>query len=324
MIDYGITFVTVVLMYALLAQGLNLHWGYAGLYNIGIAAFFAIGGYTAALISSPGPNLAVRDDFVWAGDLAAVFRQVPLIGSLEIWFVIAICGAAVVGGLFALPIGFMTLRLRGDYLAIATLGVTEVARAVILNERWLTNGSKGLYKVPQVFPSILPPADYEKIYLVVVFVVVLVIGMAIKKMMDSPWARALSAFRDNAVGVESAGIDTRKLQLQVFVIGAAIMSLAGALFAFDLRAISPNGYTHLAGTFLIWVMLMVGGSGRFWGPFLGAGVVWAVWSWSQFAPGWFSSADARFVIIGLLLICVQLLAPKGIGGFLSRKKTRGN
>jgi len=137
-VGYWTGYAVMAATYAVFTLGLNVHWGFTGLFNIGVAGFFALGAYTAALLTTPPPDQGFFEDFKWGGDLAS------RIEFGDLWFVVALLAAGAVCGLVALIIGFITLRLRDDYLAIATLGIAETVRLVFLNERWLANGSKGL------------------------------------------------------------------------------------------------------------------------------------------------------------------------------------
>ena len=312
MIDFFIGFLVLVGIYSVLTLGLNIHWGYTGLFNIGVAGFFALGAYTAALLTSRPPRTDQTEDYLYAGDLANRFDQLPAVAALDLWFVVALVAAAAVGGVAALVVGAITIRLRGDYLAIATLGIAESVRLVFLNERWLGNGSKGLYTIPQVFDGVVSPQDYERVYLVVVLVVFLVLFGGVRALVHSPWGRVLQAIREDEVTTEASGKRVFRFKLQAFVLGAVIMAVGGALYAFNFRAISPATFTPLLGTFIIWAMLTVGGGGRLYGPIIGAFIVWGIWSGSQFLPAPLDSPNVRFFAVGALMVLVLLYAPDGV------------
>lgn len=322
MLEYLIAFAVTAGIYAVLTLGLNVHWGYTGLFNIGVAGFFAIGAYTAALITIGPPQSAQVDDYLYAGDMQRLLDQVPILGALDVWFIVALLAASLVAAVIALVVGTITIRLRGDYLAIATLGIAESVRLVFLNERWLSNGSKGLYTIPRIFGDAVAPEDYNRLYLVVVLVVFIMLFAGTRALVHSPWGRVLQAVREDEVTAEASGKRVFRFKLQAFVMGAIIMAIGGALYAFNLRAISPGTFTPLLGTFIIWAMLVVGGSGRLYGPIIGAFIVWGIWSGSQFLPDPFSSPNVRFFAIGALIVVTLLYAPDGITVKLNRQRER--
>ncbi|MXY59294.1 MAG: branched-chain amino acid ABC transporter permease [Chloroflexi bacterium] len=312
MLEFLTGFAILVGVYSVFTLGLNVHWGYTGLFNIGVAGFFALGAYTASLLVIRPPQSDQVDDYLFAGDLANRLDALPVIGALDLWFVVALAGAALVAAMVALVIGTITIRLRGDYLAIATLGIAESVRLVFLNERWLSNGSKGLYTIPRVFDGIVSPQDYDRVYLVVVLVVFALMFAVVRALVHSPWGRVLRAIREDEVTAEASGKHVFRFKLQAFVLGAVIMGIGGALYAFDLRAISPSAFTPLLGTFIIWAMLVVGGSGRLYSPVVGALIVWGIWSGSQFLPDPLGSPHVRYFSVGALVVLVLMYAPDGI------------
>ncbi|MEE8362550.1 MAG: branched-chain amino acid ABC transporter permease [Dehalococcoidia bacterium] len=320
-IDYSSGFLIMAGIYAVFSLGLNIQWGHTGLFNIGIAAFFALGAYTAALLASEPPSAAQYEDFVFAGDLARVLGQDSI--GVDLWFPIVLAAAAVVCALVALMVGTLTLRLRDDYLAITTLGLGETVRLVFLNQKAIGNGSKGLYGIPKVLDNVVSPADYDWLYFVVVLVVLVVLYLAAQRAASSPWGRVLRAVRDNETTAAAVGKNVFWFKLQAFAFGAAIMGIGGALFAHGIRFIDPLTFDPLLATFIIWAMLMVGGSGNHLGAILGAFVVWGVWTGTQFlgnlvpdSMGFLDNAandpDLRFFMIGFLIVAVLLLRPAGI------------
>jgi branched-chain amino acid transport system permease protein len=295
-------------IYAVFALGLNVQWGYTGLFNIGIAGFFAIGAYTSALITTPMPE----------GVYATYVEQ--LVG-LGLPFPFGLLGAAVVSGIIALAIGIPTLRLREDYLAIATIGIAEAIRLLFNNERWLANGPRGLTGLPQPLRAWAEPQHYNYIYLGIVLLTVVLVYWAIERGIRSPWGRVLRAIREDEIAAAMNGKDVFAFKLQALVLGSAIMGLGGALYAHYVRAISPDAFSPLFATFLIWVMLLLGGSGNSKGALLGAFLVWGIWMGTTFvtdqilAPFWAARAPyLRFLLIGLILEAIILLRPQGILG----------
>ena len=145
--NYAVGFVIMAGIYSIFALGLNVHWGFTGLFNIGIAGFFAVGAYTSALLTTPPPDPAQFEDFVFGGNWAQTgFLDM----GIDLWFVLALGAAGLACAAVALVIGYVTLRLNDDYLAIATLGIAEAVRLFFLNEKWAANGSKGLYRIPGI------------------------------------------------------------------------------------------------------------------------------------------------------------------------------
>ena len=299
-------------IYAVFALGLNVHWGYTGLFNIGIAGFFALGAYTTALLTTASPDPALFEDFKFGGNLVENLGPANL--GVDLWFLVALLAAGAVCGLVALAIGFITLRLRDDYLAIATLGIAEGVRLVFLNEKWLANGSKGLYRIPKFLGDVISPKNYDYLYLVVVLVVLAILYVSVERVLRSPWGRALKAIREDEMSAAASGKNVFAFKLQSFVMGAVLMGFGGALYAHNIRFVDPRTFDPLLATFVIWAMLMVGGSGNNLGAILGAFVVWGIWTGTQFLPGFLSDPNFRFFMVGFLVVAAILLRPEGILG----------
>jgi branched-chain amino acid transport system permease protein len=295
-------------IYAIFALGLNVQWGYTGLLNFGIAGFFAIGAYASALITTSRPT-GVLADYV---DQAIGLNQPFLVGVL---------GAAILSGLMAALIGLLTLRLKEDYLAIATIGIAESIRIFFNNERWLANGPEGLIGLPQPLHDLVAPRYYNFVYLIIVLTFLVLIYIALQRGIRSPWGRVLRAIREDEIMTSANGKDIFRFKMQSLVVGAMVMGIGGALYAHYAAAIQPGVFTPLFGTFVIWAMLTVGGTGNNRGAVLGAFLVWALWSWSTFVilrivPASFQTRAPfiRYILIGLVLVIVLLRRPKGIMG----------
>ena len=295
-------------IYAIFTMGLNVHWGYTGLLNFGIAGFFALGAYTSALVTSPMPT----------GMMANYVKQAF---GLNLPFLVGVAAAAIISGLIALPVGLLTLRLNEGYLAIATLGIAESIRIFFNNESWLANGPQGLIGIPQPLCTLVPPRYYNYIYLVIVLIFLALIYVALERGIRSPWGRVLRAIREDEVMSGANGKNVFFFKLQSLILGAMIMGIAGALYAHFSAAIQPGVFEPLFGTFIIWAMLTLGGTGNNKGAILGAFIVWALWSWSTFfilkiVPAGFQTRAPfiRYILIGLLLVVVVLKRPKGIIG----------
>ena len=317
--NYGTGFAIMAGIYSIFALGLNVHWGFTGLFNIGIAGFFALGAYTSALMTTPPPDAALVEDFRFGGDWAGLgFLDL----GIDLWFFLGLVAAAIVCGVIALVIGYVTLRLRDDYLAIATLGIAETVRLFFLNEKWAANGSKGLYRIPGFLGDRVSPEHYDYLYLVVVLAALAVLFLAVQRAVTSPWGRVLRAIREDELATEASGKNVFRFKLQAFILGAVIMGIGGALFAHHFRFIAPLTFDPLLATFVIWAMLMVGGSGNNLGAVLGAFIVWGIWTGTQFLPGPLADPNVRFFMIGVLIVAVILLRPGGILGERRRLSQR--
>ena len=306
-IAYLVSLAIMAGIYAIFALGLNIQWGYTGLFNIGIAGFFCIGAYTSALVTTPMPT--------------GVYAQyVHQIFGLNLPFVFGLLGAALVCGIVALLIGIPTLRLGEDYLAIATLGIAETVRLIFNNETWLANGPRGLMGLPQPLHYLVEPRNYNYIYLIIIVLVMVMIYLLIERAIRSPWGRVLRAIREDEVSASMSGKDIFNFKMQSLVFGAMVMGVGGALYAHYTKAISPSVFTPLYGTFIIWVMLMAGGSGNNKGAILGAYVIWGIWVGTTFLTDFMPYAlksrapYIRFLVIGVLLEFILIYRPQGLLG----------
>jgi len=321
-INYIVFFAITAGTYGVLSLGLNIQWGYTGLINFGIAGFYAVGAYTSALLSGPLPS---------AWDLRTF-------GGFELPFIVGLLGAAVVSGLLALLIGTLTLRLKADYLAIATIGIAETIRLILKNESWLTNSVWGLKGIPSPLynpiqhgigaflkghPNLplwlhdLIFKGYDWFYLLLILAVLALLYFIIERIIRSPWGRVLKAVREDEVATEMSGKSTFKFKMQSLVLGAMIMGIGGSLYAHYARFVSPLSFRPLYGTFIIWVMLILGGSGNNKGAILGGFIVWGLWAGTDFLTVYLpfsatQSAALRVVAIGALLILVLLFRPQGL------------
>jgi branched-chain amino acid transport system permease protein len=306
-IAYLVSLAIMAGIYAVFALGLNIQWGYTGLFNIGIAGFFCIGAYTSALITTPMPE----------GVYAQYVKQ---IFGLNLPFVFGLFGAAIVCGIVALLIGIPTLRLGESYLAIATLGIAETFRLIFNNETWLANGPRGLMGLPQPLHGLVEPRHYNYIYLIIIVIVLVIIYLLIERAIRSPWGRVLRAVREDEVSAAMSGKDIFNFKMQSLIFGAMVMGIGGALYAHYTKAISPSVFTPLYGTFIIWVMLMAGGSGNNKGAILGAYVIWTIWIGTTFLTDFLPhtlkarAPYIRFLIIGVLLEIILIYRPQGLLG----------
>jgi branched-chain amino acid transport system permease protein len=301
-------FAIMASIYGIFSLGLNVHWGYTGLFNIGIAGFFAIGAYTTALVTSPLPT----------GELANYVQQAI---GLNMPFLVGVIAAGLVSGILAIFIGIPTLRLREDYLAIATIGIAVTIQRIFNNEHWLANGPQGMVGLKKPLGDLVAPNLYNFVYLAIVVVILVVIYFAVERGIRSPWGRVLRAIREDEVVTQSSGKDVFLFKMQSLVFGAVIMGIGGALYAHNVRAIQPSVFNPLFGTFIIWIMLILGGSGNNKGAILGAFVVWTIWSFSGYVIDqvipvtWAARAPfIRLLVIGLLLLGILLSRPQGVLG----------
>lgn len=294
---YALSLATMFGIYGILCLGLNLQWGFAGLFNAGIAGFFAVGAYATAILTSPeSPNYL--GGFGWPPLLA-----IPL--------------AMLLSGAIAWPIGRICLGLKGDYLAMATIGISEIIRLVLKNEDWLANGTMGISTVPRPFESLGQPWG-NIAFLGFVLVAMIVLYLAAERAWASPWGRAMRAIRDNELAAAAIGKDVVRFRLEAFVLGAMVMGLGGALSAMYFKFIGSSATEPLLTTFLVWVMLIIGGSGNNRGAMLGAGLVWLIWSGTELLTNrlpadWITrSSYIRALLIGILLIVVLQRFAKGV------------
>ena len=286
---YLVSIGIVVLIYALLAIGLNLQYGETGLINFGHVAFFAIGAYASALLSLKG---------------------VPL------W--LSFPSAAALAALAAIPLGMAALRLREDYLAIVTLGFSETTRLVIQQEEWLTRGVQGLPGVPALFASAGTGAR-NLMQLAALLVAVLLAVLAIRLLQKSAFGRLLRAIRDNEAAVAALGKDPAGYKIRVFMLGAALAGIAGAFYAHFVTFITPEQFVPLV-TFYVWMSITLGGVGSLRGALVGTLVLVVFLEGSRFlrdlVPGIAEAqmAHVRLGVVGLALILCMLYRPQGIFG----------
>ena len=178
------------------------------------------------------------------GEGEAALRAKEILGR-PAWFFLGLGAAAAVGGIIALAIGYVTLRLRDDYLAIPSLGIAETVRLFFLNEKWVANGSKGLYRIPEFLGEWVSPKYYDYLYVVVVLVVLAVLFLVVERSVKSPWGRVLRAVREDEVAAEASGKNVFRFKLQAFILEAVIMGIGGALFGHYVRFLSPLTFDPL-------------------------------------------------------------------------------
>jgi branched-chain amino acid transport system permease protein len=276
-------------IFTILASSWNLLAGYSGLLNLGHAAFFGIGAYSSALLAI---NLGLS----------------PWLGLFTGGFV-----AAIFGGLLGIP----SFRLSGPYLAITTIGFSEIMRMVCMNWVSLTRGSLGLSDIPPLTPITLGGGlkiefvtEQNAYYVLVVFVILIL--YLVRKLLKSEFGLTLESMREEEGGAESIGINTSQYKLTIFMISAFLAGFAGALYAHYIRLISPE-MLGLGETFTILTMVMVGGLGTFTGPIIGA-VLLTVLSEALIFFEEAINVDIRLVIYGGLLMATIIFMRKGVVG----------
>ncbi len=302
-----INLLTSATIFAVLALGLNLQWGHTGLFNISVAAFWGVGAYTAALVTLPpsaptafGLNLP----YLWI-DVAGLPVPIPP----------AVILAALVCGALAVLIGIPTLQLREDYLAIATLGLAEIVRLILLNESWLAGGGQGL--------SVRNPItgmDYANLILLGTALGLLALTyLVVRRTTASPWGRVLRSIREDEDVAQALGKDSFSYKMQSLVIGSMIMGAAGAFTALRINFLVPTQFVP-EWTFYIWIAVIVGGSGSNRGAVLG-GVFLTVLLQAprflvEFVPQGLGNVvtNFRLLLIGAILIVVMTYRPQGLLG----------
>lgn len=391
---------------AIMALGVNMQWGYAGLFSTGIMGSVALGGLAVALVAGrPVPeawglgglrlivalvfgiaviasamvaykrmrkgrnrNLVVaailivgffiyRAIFDPAADAIEAFDPAAAgnIGGLGLPSLLAWPVGALFAAGAAWAIGKTALGLRSDYLAIATLGIAEIVLSVMKNEDWLARGVKNIIGLPRPWPVPyevdlqqdpgflatvqnwgMDPVQASTIlvkllYLLIFTIVLLGLIWLSERALNSPWGRMMRAIRDNEVAAEAMGKDVTKRHLQIFIIGSAVVGLAGAMLTSMEGQLTPTNYSPLRFTFLIWVMVIVGGSGNNWGAVLGGLLLGWLWliveNAGPVAMGYATmplpdgalkahlidaAPHLRLVTLGLVLLLVLRFSPRGL------------
>ncbi|WP_316013842.1 branched-chain amino acid ABC transporter permease [Roseobacter sp. HKCCA0434] len=402
-VPLALQIVNLCLISAIMALGVNMQWGYGGLFNVGVMGFAALGGVAAVLVSEApraeawsagglgllAAGLALVVTVVVAMQLRKVLpARLRTVGTLVIvligYFIVRrLFGPAVdaiealdparfgnigglglpvvlswaVGGLFAAGAAWLVakiaLGLRSDYLAIATLGISEIIIAVLKNEDWLARGVKNVSGLDRPVPDALSLQQaawfqdlaasvgmgvveastiFVRLAYAAMFLIVLAVLMWLaERALNSPWGRMMRAIRDNRDAAEAMGKDVVRRHRQVFVLGSAVVGIAGAMLVSYDGQFTPGTYNPLRYTFLIWVMVIVGGSGNNWGAILGGFLIWVTWieaeALAPLAMDWATAAmpdnaladhlrdtapHLRLFIMGLVLLVTLRFFPKGL------------
>ena len=273
--SYGVYLMTLFCVYLMATMGLNLTVGYAGQMSLGQAAFFGIGAYHAAILLKLG----------WP-----FFAVLPL--------------AALDCFLVGLALGFPALRVQHHYLAFATLGFNILVYLVMRNEQNLTGGTFGISGIPR--PTLLGfSLDGNLAFFYFTLVSVLLLGLVLWWLLRSPWGRAFAALRDNPIRAESLGINITAYTLLAFAIGAACAGIGGIYFAALVQFIEPAPF-HVAASLTMLLAVIVGGSGRFFGPVLGTVVVVLLPEWLRFMQNWY------LAVFGFAVVALMIWLPGGL------------
>jgi branched-chain amino acid transport system permease protein len=300
-LSYGAFFMVFASTFAIIVLGLNLQWGFTGLFNVGVAGFVALGAYTSALLTTP----------------AAADR----LGGLGWPVAVGWLAAMLVSGLAGLLLGALALRLRHDYLAITTFGVAVTIQLVANNATALTGGPFGVQFIPKPMQAWLGTGlPWTLAYLALSLTLLALAYFALERLVRSPWGRVLRAIREDEAAAASLGKKPFLFRLQSFVIGSMLMGLGGAVYAHFVGYIAPEDFLPIL-TFQLWAMLIVGGSGNNRGAVLGAFVVWTFWvAAGGLLRGWIPPAEQaraaalQVVLIGVLIALMLVLRPRGLIG----------
>jgi branched-chain amino acid transport system permease protein len=308
------------LLYVLLALGMNIVVGYAGLLDLGYVAFYAIGAYMFALLTSPH----LTDTFAW---IAAMFPA----GLHAPWWITIPLGA-LIAATFGILLGAPTLRLRGDYLAIVTLGFGEIVRLLLVNLGQpinITNGAKGVgpsdslsFLGLDLGKPLLVGSYHVASVTLYYYLFLLLVALTVttcRRLQDSRIGRAWMAIRDDEMAAEAMGIDTRKMKLLAFGIGASSGGVAGAMFGTFQGFVSPEAFSLQESVFIV-AMVVFGGIGHIPGVILGAMLLTAlpevlryiVGPLQAMTDGRLDAGILRPLLISLAMIITMLLRPHGL------------
>jgi branched-chain amino acid transport system permease protein len=288
MLNYLLFIATVGGIYGLLALSLNLIWGGAGMINLGLAGFFAVGAYASALATTAGH------------------------ASIVAGWVLAL----VAGGVAGIVVTLSTTRLREDYLAIVTLGFAEVVRLVASNEIWLTRGTDGISGIPGPWKAALG-TDFNVVYLLIVVAVVAAVFVLMRRIDRSPYGRVLRAIREDAQVAQVAGKPVLRFKVEAFALSAAIAGLAGALYGHFTSYVAPDLFLPLI-TIYIFLAVAGGGTGRPAGALVGAYLLMLLLESARFLVEFIpvlsavQRAAVKELLIAVTLILVLRLAPGGV------------
>jgi branched-chain amino acid transport system permease protein len=288
MTGYLVAILTFVSLAVLLGFALNVQWGQAGMINFGLAGFYGVGAYTAAILSKQGVD----------GFTATVA---------------AIATTAAISAIVSLA----TLKLREDYLAITTLAFSESVRLVLMNETWLTGGTNGIRDIPRPLIGLIGGDQYEVFFLGMCLVLVAIVYLMLDRIIRSPFGRALRAIREDDLVAATLGKNVLTLRVKAFAIGGAVIGLAGALHAYYFTYIDPGEFAGFI-TVYAFMTVIVGGKGSNRGLLMGACTVMVLLEGTRFLKDFVpflsaqQAASLRLAMIGAGLILILIFKPDGL------------
>ncbi|MDU8913671.1 branched-chain amino acid ABC transporter permease [Aestuariicoccus sp. MJ-SS9] len=298
-ISYLVFFTTVAAILSIAVLGLNLQWGNTGLFNGGVVAFFGAGGYVTLILGGT--------------------PQAAHLGGYQLWYPLALLGGMAAAGVMAWVVGVLTLRLRHDYLAIATFGVAVAVETFLRNAQWFAGGAQGLRGFERPLRQALGDGfTYNLGFLAVVLILLALTYLFLERLIRSPFGRLLRAIREDETAAQSLGKSPARVRLASFITGSVIMGLSGGLYATFYAFISPQDVLPIL-TFQIWAMLIVGGAGNNKGAMMGAFLIWGAWTASGWALSRFAPQDwqlytgsVQFILIGFVIVGMLLWRPEGL------------
>lgn len=298
-VSYLVFFATVASILAIAVLGLNLQWGKTGLFNGGVVDFFGAGAYGTLILGSP-----------------------PLegqMGGFALPYLLALIGGMACAAALAWGVGVLTLRLRHDYLAIATFGVAVAFETLMRNAQWLAGGARGIRGFERPLRDALGDGFlYNLGFLAFVLLCLAAVYLVLERLATSPFGRLLRAIREDEEAARSLGKRPARVRLISFVTGSVVLGLAGGLYGTFYAFVSPQDILPTL-TFQIWAMLIVGGAGNNLGAIGGAFLIWGAWTGSGFALARFAPVEAQlytgsvqFVLIGMVIVGMLLWRPQGL------------
>lgn len=276
-------------IYALMALGMNVIWGMAGLINLGLVGFFAVGAYTSGILTLK---------FGW-----------PILAG--------IAAGTFVASLFGVFVALITVRLRGDYLAIVTLGFAETMRIIMSNELWIANGTDGLSGIPGPFRQALGPHAFNLQFLAIVIVAVALLFVLFQRLARSPFGRVLRGIREDEQVVQVAGKNVVMFKVKAFAVGTAALGLSGALYGHFTSYIAPDLFAPLL-TLYIKLSLLSGGLGNNVGAVVGAVLVVFFLESTRFVIPYVPELSAvqgaalREILIAVALLLILRVRARGL------------
>lgn len=285
-VNFFIHVIIMVGIYSILSLSLNFQVGISGLMNFGHVAYFAIGAYTSALLTMAGCP-----------------------------FLLGLFSGMALAGLFGFIISLPTASLKADYWAIVTIAAGEIIRLFFLNEQWLAEGPFGLRGIPRPLASLFPE-NYPIFYLLMAMFFMAFTYFIMEVLIRSPFGRALKMIREEEALASSMGKEVHLFKIHGMVIGAIFAGLAGSLYAHYMTFISPDHFMPIE-TFLIWVMIVIGGRGNNIGAIIGALTIESLYISTRFLKDYIGIpadilASLRMFMIGFLLVIFILYKPEGL------------